>query len=142
VLNLLMLRRFYLTPVRRYTDIHRFPPTKCVPLTQAPTLGIQGHRRLSVSSRQYVAPSNRSIRAAPSISSICSSHPHQPNLQLSTMAATETAHYKSKCHCGKIAFEFDHAPLESSKPVQCNCSICTDRGYLLVYVFSSFFCHH
>ena len=36
--------------------------------------------------------------------------------------------YKGGCHCGRIAFEVDG---ELDKVVQCNCSICTKRGYLL-----------
>ena len=36
--------------------------------------------------------------------------------------------YKGGCHCGRIAFEVDG---DLDKVVQCNCSICTKRGYLL-----------
>jgi hypothetical protein len=52
---------------------------------------------------------------------------------MSDIAAADTKHYKGKCHCGKVAFGFDHVSLESSKPIECNCTICKDRGYLLVY---------
>ncbi len=35
--------------------------------------------------------------------------------------------YKGGCHCGKIAFEVEG---ELKEIVGCNCSICTDKGYL------------
>ena len=39
--------------------------------------------------------------------------------------------YKGGCHCGKIAFEVEG---ELTQVMQCNCSICTKRGYLLWFV--------
>ena len=39
--------------------------------------------------------------------------------------------YKGGCHCGKIAFEVDG---DLKQAMQCNCSICTKRGYLLWFV--------
>ena len=36
--------------------------------------------------------------------------------------------YKGSCHCGKVAFE---AEGELTQVMECNCSICTKRGYLL-----------
>jgi hypothetical protein len=50
------------------------------------------------------------------------------------MSTEELKHFKAKCHCGKIAVEFDHAPFEESPPMECNCSICLNKGYLFVYV--------
>lgn len=43
--------------------------------------------------------------------------------------------YKARCHCAAIRFTVAIPPLETgaSKPVQCNCSVCTKKGYLLVY---------
>jgi hypothetical protein len=35
--------------------------------------------------------------------------------------------YKGSCHCGKIAFEADG---EIKEVLDCNCSICSKRGYL------------
>jgi hypothetical protein len=39
--------------------------------------------------------------------------------------------YRGGCHCGKIAFEVEG---ELSQVIECNCSICTKRGYLLWFV--------
>jgi hypothetical protein len=36
--------------------------------------------------------------------------------------------YKGGCHCGQIAFEVEG---ELAGVMECNCSICTKRGYLL-----------
>jgi len=34
------------------------------------------------------------------------------------------------CHCGEIAFTLDENPTEA---MQCNCSICRRKGYLLTF---------
>ena len=39
--------------------------------------------------------------------------------------------YKGSCHCGKIAYEVEG---EVKEAVECNCSICSRRGYLLWFV--------
>lgn len=39
--------------------------------------------------------------------------------------------YKGSCHCGQVAFEVEG---ELQKVTQCNCSICSKRGYLLWFV--------
>ncbi len=39
--------------------------------------------------------------------------------------------YKGGCHCGNIAFDVDG---DIDQVVQCNCSICSKRGYLLWFV--------
>ncbi len=39
--------------------------------------------------------------------------------------------YKGSCHCGKIAFEVEG---DIEQLMQCNCSICSKRGYLLWFV--------
>ena len=36
--------------------------------------------------------------------------------------------YQGSCHCGKISYEVEG---EIDTVFQCNCSICTKRGYLL-----------
>jgi hypothetical protein len=43
--------------------------------------------------------------------------------------------YKGRCHCGAIKFTVALPPLETgaTSVMQCNCSICTKKGYLLVY---------
>jgi len=50
------------------------------------------------------------------------------------MSSKELKQYNGKCHCGKFTYHFDHAPLETFQPRKCNCSICTSRGYLCIYV--------
>lgn len=37
---------------------------------------------------------------------------------------------RGSCHCGKIAYTLDAAPTEA---IECNCSICRRRGYLLAF---------
>lgn len=39
--------------------------------------------------------------------------------------------YKGGCHCGKISFEVEG---DCYSVIECNCSICTQRGYLLWFV--------
>ena len=39
--------------------------------------------------------------------------------------------YRGGCHCGRVAFEVEG---DIAQVVQCNCSICSKRGYLLWYV--------
>jgi hypothetical protein len=39
--------------------------------------------------------------------------------------------YNGGCHCGRIAFVVDG---EIDQAIQCNCSICSKRGYLLWFV--------
>jgi len=42
-------------------------------------------------------------------------------------SSTETQVYRGGCHCGRVAYEV-RAVLERAS--QCNCSICTKKGYL------------
>ncbi|KAJ6512122.1 Mss4-like protein [Mycena vitilis] len=44
------------------------------------------------------------------------------------------------CHCKKIRFEFEHPDIYTMPIVNCNCSICEDRGYLNVFVLLRPFC--
>ena len=39
--------------------------------------------------------------------------------------------YKGSCHCGRIAFEVDG---ELAQAMECNCSHCSRKGYLLWFV--------
>jgi hypothetical protein len=39
--------------------------------------------------------------------------------------------YKGACHCGRISYEVEG---QISQLVECNCSICSKRGYLLWFV--------
>ena len=40
-------------------------------------------------------------------------------------------HYQGSCHCGQIAFEVDG---ELKEVIECNCSHCSRKGYLLWFV--------
>ena len=42
-------------------------------------------------------------------------------------SSTETRTYRGGCHCGRVAYEVTGV-LEKAE--QCNCSICTKKGYL------------
>lgn len=42
--------------------------------------------------------------------------------------------YEGSCHCGKVAFEVEG---EIESLMECNCSICSRRGYLLWFVPSN-----
>lgn len=39
--------------------------------------------------------------------------------------------YSGSCHCGDVAFEFEG---EFNEVVECNCSHCSRKGYLLTFV--------
>jgi hypothetical protein len=39
--------------------------------------------------------------------------------------------HKGSCHCGKIAYEVEG---ELTQVTECNCSICSKRGYLLWFL--------
>ena len=41
--------------------------------------------------------------------------------------------YKGGCHCGRIRFEVD-ADLGAAEIIDCNCSICTKKGFLHLIV--------
>ncbi|KAL4918724.1 Mss4-like protein [Aspergillus aurantiobrunneus] len=42
--------------------------------------------------------------------------------------------YQGSCHCGNAKFTFSlPVPLEDTEVVNCNCSICSKNGYLMVY---------
>ena len=38
--------------------------------------------------------------------------------------------HKGSCHCGKVAFEVE---TDLQQVIECNCSICRKRGYLLTF---------
>ena len=56
----------------------------------------------------------------------------------STQASSET--YTGSCHCQHFKYTVTHSP-PLSDPIcevtECNCSICTRNGYLLIYVEDS-----
>ena len=39
--------------------------------------------------------------------------------------------YRGSCHCGRVAFEVEGTP---DKAIECNCSHCSRKGYLLWFV--------
>ncbi|KAL5401190.1 hypothetical protein PMIN03_011741, partial [Paraphaeosphaeria minitans] len=42
--------------------------------------------------------------------------------------------YDALCHCGTVQYKVTLSPpLEQQKIIECNCSICSRNGYLLVY---------
>ncbi|KAF8576572.1 hypothetical protein K439DRAFT_1640402 [Ramaria rubella] len=50
-------------------------------------------------------------------------------------ADTPTKLYTGVCHCGRFEFECRHPIVEDGfEVVSCNCSICKQRGYLIMYV--------
>ncbi|KIJ45952.1 hypothetical protein M422DRAFT_165853 [Sphaerobolus stellatus SS14] len=49
--------------------------------------------------------------------------------------STSKVLYNGCCHCGRFEFEFMHPSLEDGfEVIKCNCSICIQRGYLMVYI--------
>ncbi|GJJ15355.1 hypothetical protein Clacol_009631 [Clathrus columnatus] len=50
-------------------------------------------------------------------------------------ASTPRKWYDGACHCGKFQFTFQHPIVEDGFEVlTCNCSICTAKGALYVYI--------
>ncbi|KAH8923937.1 hypothetical protein BT69DRAFT_1333414 [Atractiella rhizophila] len=43
--------------------------------------------------------------------------------------------YPANCHCQAVKFTVTMPPLENVMVLECNCSICSKNGYLLVYPF-------
>ena len=43
------------------------------------------------------------------------------------MAEDQVQVYRGGCHCGRVAYEISGAP---ARIAECNCSICTKKGYL------------
>ncbi|KAJ7502377.1 Mss4-like protein [Mycena galericulata] len=47
--------------------------------------------------------------------------------------------YSGGCHCKKVRYEFEHPDIYTMEAINCNCSICEDRGYLNVYTLDKMF---
>jgi hypothetical protein len=47
------------------------------------------------------------------------------------MAETQepTKTYRANCHCGDLVYEID-LPAEINKATECNCSVCSKKGYV------------
>ncbi|KAJ6536994.1 Mss4-like protein [Mycena capillaripes] len=58
-------------------------------------------------------------------------HPKLPDVSWPEDA--EIKAYTGGCHCKKIRYEFEHPDIYKMPVVNCNCSICEDRGYLTLY---------
>ncbi|KAF8208762.1 glutathione-dependent formaldehyde-activating protein, partial [Mycena galopus ATCC 62051] len=43
------------------------------------------------------------------------------------------------CHCKRIRYEFEHPDIYEMPVTNCNCSICTDRGYQNVFTLENQF---
>lgn len=57
-------------------------------------------------------------------------------LELSSFDPSNARTYNALCHCGTVQYTVTLSlPLEQQKIVECNCSICTRNGYLLVYPY-------
>lgn len=55
--------------------------------------------------------------------------PHLP-----TFDPSDSQTYSAICHCGTVQYTVTLSPpLAKQKVVECNCSICSRNGYLLVY---------
>lgn len=55
-------------------------------------------------------------------------------LSLPPFSPSNSQTYPALCHCGTIRYTITLSPpLSSQKLIECNCSICTRNGYLLVY---------
>ncbi|CUS09510.1 unnamed protein product [Tuber aestivum] len=49
------------------------------------------------------------------------------------MSSTEKT-YEGSCHCKNVKFSVTLAtPLEEQKLISCNCSLCSDRGFLIFF---------
>ncbi|KAH7123542.1 Mss4-like protein [Dendryphion nanum] len=49
----------------------------------------------------------------------------------------ESATYQASCHCGRFEYSVTHSPPLTdprSEVIDCNCSICTRNGYLIIHV--------
>ena len=44
---------------------------------------------------------------------------------------SETKAYRGGCHCGAVQFEVE---TDLAKVIECNCSICVKKGFLLTFV--------
>ncbi|KAJ5122230.1 hypothetical protein N7448_003361 [Penicillium atrosanguineum] len=52
----------------------------------------------------------------------------------------ESSSHSGNCHCGAVRFKFTLSPpLHEYPTTECNCSICTKNGFLLVYPFNKDF---
>ncbi|KAF1978253.1 hypothetical protein BU23DRAFT_254061 [Bimuria novae-zelandiae CBS 107.79] len=55
-------------------------------------------------------------------------------LKLAPFDPSNAKTYQALCHCGTVQYSVTLSPpLEQQNIVECNCSICSRNGYLLVY---------
>ncbi|TDL18596.1 hypothetical protein BD410DRAFT_793136 [Rickenella mellea] len=65
--------------------------------------------------------------------------PSTPSLPVKWPENAVLQQFTGSCHCKKFAFTFQHPSLDTVPVVSCNCSICTQRGYLVIYVPTEYF---
>ncbi|TDL18601.1 hypothetical protein BD410DRAFT_774887 [Rickenella mellea] len=59
--------------------------------------------------------------------------PNTPSLPVKWPENAVLQQFTGSCHCKKFVFTFQHPSLDTIPVVSCNCSICTQRGYIVVY---------
>ncbi|KAJ6584801.1 Mss4-like protein [Mycena capillaripes] len=65
--------------------------------------------------------------------------PETKSLPFPWPADAELKVYTGGCHCKKIRYEFEYPDLYTLPVVNCNCTICEDRGYLNVFTWENKF---
>lgn len=48
--------------------------------------------------------------------------------------SSEVKKYNGGCHCGKFRYELEFPSLEKTPVIQCDCSSCSQKGALMMYV--------
>ncbi|KAJ7696018.1 Mss4-like protein [Mycena rosella] len=62
-----------------------------------------------------------------------------PSLPVPWPENAEIKVYTGGCHCKAIRYEFSHPDIYSMPVVNCNCTICENRGYLNVFTYAKDF---
>ncbi|KAJ7764452.1 Mss4-like protein [Mycena olivaceomarginata] len=62
-----------------------------------------------------------------------------PKMPISSPENAEIKVYTGDCHYRKVRYEFEHPDIYAMPVMNCNCSICVDRGHLCVYTPSDQF---
>ncbi|KAJ7758554.1 Mss4-like protein [Mycena maculata] len=62
-----------------------------------------------------------------------------PSLPIPWPENAEIKVYSGGCHCKKVRYEFEHPDIYTMPVINCNCSICEDRGYLNVFTHDNKF---
>jgi len=62
-----------------------------------------------------------------------------PSLPVPWPKDAEVKLHTGGCHCKRVRYEFEHPDIYAMAVVNCNCSICENRGYLNVYTWEDKF---